>query len=235
MVLSSRSLLLAPLGLALVLAGCDGATGPDRSQTRVVLRQSVSSGASFSIGAVDAAAMDREGGGHGGRGAVLALVDSLNVTITALQAQPARFVDSPDDDDDSTWETMTFEAPATVDLLALPTSEAGLEVARGDLEPGAYVRVRLLVSEANLTLRAPLTIGRHTFPANEPIPLRIPSPWVKVPGASFTVSEEEGGVIDVIFDPATSLGQLVVGGDGRLTLTPVMRGERWRSGDDDDD
>jgi hypothetical protein len=167
------------------------------------------------------------GSGHGG-GAVLALVDDLAVTITAVQALPVAFIDGPHDDGD--WETLTFGAPVDVNLLSLPTDSAGLEIVNGDLPPGAYVRLRFLVSEANLTLLAPLTLGGRTYPANEEISITFPNPWISIPGAFFTVDDVEGAVIHVVFDPASSLGQITVGQGGSLRLTPVFHG-----GDDDDD
>lgn len=230
----SRRLMLAPLVFAVGFAGCDSAFGPE-SETRILMSQSSSAGASFSVSPAGGdVQMDRKGGGT----AVLALVESLDVTITAVQAQQAQFVDSPDRDEG--WETLTFADPVTVDLLSLPTAENGLEIVSGDLPPGPYVRLRFLVSEADLTLRAPLTVGRNTFPAGEPIDIHIPRAWVSVPGAVFTVTEEEGAIVQVEFDPSTSLGQLAVSENGRLSFTPVMRGSRWADDDwrdhhDDDD
>ena len=39
------------------------------------------------------------------------------------------------------WETMTLDAPVTINLLSLPYDSAGgVELFDGDLPPGAYVR-----------------------------------------------------------------------------------------------
>ena len=214
---TSRRPTLGALLLALALAGCDAGTGPDRNQTRILLSQGSASSASFSI----AVSPDRDGDPGNGR-AVIALVDSLDVTITAVQALPARYIDGPGEEHG--WQTLTLAAPMTVDLFSLPSSGDGIEIGRGELTPGTYVRLRFLVSEASLRLRAPLTIGRNTFAADTSHSLRIPSPWISVPGAYFTVAEGDGGVASVVFDPAASLGQLTVGAGGQLTLNPVLRG-----------
>lgn len=214
---SSRLYTLAAFLATTALVGCDNILGPD-GQTRILFSQGSSAGASLSVSPGDAGDV-ATGKSYGT--AVLALVDKLEVTITAVQAQPARYIDMPESEQH--WETLTLADPVTVDLLGLPTSENGLEVISGDLAPGAYVRLRLLVSEAALTLRAPLTIGKETFEAAEPIEIDIPDAWVRVPGAFFTVTEE-GATVSVEFDPSVSLGQLTMR-EGRLRLTPVIRGK----------
>src|SRR5690606_35143498 len=117
--------------------------------------------------------------------AMLALVEDLSVTVTAVQALPAQYLDRPNPD--RFWETMTFDAPLTVNLLSLPSeSEGGIELFEGDFAPGAYVRMRMLVSEIEMTLAAPHQLGRHTFPAGEPLNVRLEDPWIRIPGAFFT-------------------------------------------------
>jgi hypothetical protein len=167
-------------------------------------------------------------------------VSDLSVTITAVQALPASALDMPDEE--GGWRTLTLSTPVTVNLMALPFEGDGLEILNGDLDPGPYVRLRFLVSEASLELLAPLTISGHTYPAGEEIELRIPTPWVSIPGAYFVVEEGEGAVIEVVFDPASSFGQVTVTQGGKLTLLPVFRGRGGGGfgpppggGDDDDD
>jgi hypothetical protein len=221
------SVLLLPL---LALSACD-TFGPDNGNTRIVVSRSGAGGASFALSptsiAVDAS---HYGDDYGGR-AVLALVEDLSVTVTAVQALPAQYLDRPHPE--NFWETMTLSGPATVNLLTLPVdSMAGVTLVEGDLPPGAYVRLRLLVSEIDLTLAAPLTLGGHTFPAGEPIAVSLRDPWVRIPGAFFTVSDDGTSTVNVYFDPGASIGQLVVTSDGRLRFAPVMRGRYWRDDHD---
>jgi hypothetical protein len=236
---------VALLGVGVALGGCDAITGNDDGRTRIMLSQentraasnvsvpSGEGGTAFTV-APSSGRSDYSEGGYGGGGrAVLALVDDFDVTITAVQALPLAFIDKPHDDGD--WETLTFGAPVTVNLLALPHDEAGLEIVNGDLPAGAYVRLRFLVSEANLILLAPLTLGGRTYPANEEIAISLPSPWISVPGAFFTVDDVEGAAIHVVFDPASSLGQITVGPGGSLRLSPVFHGRGHDGNDDDDD
>src|SRR5690606_15932591 len=81
--LSSAFSLVPVLGGVLLLGGCDAVTGTDSSRTRIVLSQGGSASPSFSVAAVPGATADRQGD----RTAILALVDALDVTITAVQAQ----------------------------------------------------------------------------------------------------------------------------------------------------
>jgi len=246
MYLLLRRAILPVAAIVLAVSGCDGITGSDSSRTRILLSQG-SSGATFSVSASPEA--EGEAAFQQGRGtATLALVRDLEVTITAVQALPAAYLDHPDEN--GGWKTLTLSSPVTVNLLSLPFEGDGIEIINGDLVPGPYVRLRFLVSEANLTLHAPLTISGRTYPANEEIELRIPTPWISVPGSYFVVDEGEGGVIEVVFDPASSFGQITVTQGGRLTLLPVFRGKGngghgpppwvggpppWAGGDDDDD
>jgi hypothetical protein len=230
---------VALLGTFVALAGCEAISGSDDGRTRIMLSQVGPSGPSnvsaleggTGLSVMSTGPSASSGYGRGG-GAVLALVDDLSVTITAVQALPVAFIDRPHDDGD--WETLTFGAPVDVNLLSLPHDSGGLEIVNGDLPPGAYVRLRFLVSEANLVLLAPLTLGDKTFPAFEDISISLPHPWVSVPGAFFTVDDVEGAVIQVEFDPGSSLGQLTVGPGGSLRLSPVFHGRGYGDRDDDE-
>jgi hypothetical protein len=222
-------ILLVPL---LAVASCD-TLGPDRGNTRVVASRLGPGGASQTLIPTEAAA-DRGGSDeHEERSpsAILALVEDLSVTVTAVQALPAQYLDRPDPE--SFWETMTLDAPVTVNLLSLPTEpEGGVELFDGDLPPGAYVRLRLLVSEIEMTLAAPLQIGRHTFPAGEPLTVGLADPWVRIPGAFFTVADDETTTVDVFFDAGSTIGRLIVTPGGELQFVPVVRGKFWRDDDD---
>lgn len=228
--------LLVPL---LALSSCD-TLGPDSGNTRIVASR-VSGAAPSQTLIPTSPSADRGEDDDRPRGAILALVEDLDVTITAVQALPAQYLDRPNPE--RYWETMTLSAPVTVNLLSLPfEDDGGLELFDGDLEPGAYVRLRLLVSEIEMSLAAPLTIGRHTFPAGEPLQVSLADPWVRIPGAFFTVADDSTTTVDVFFDPATTIGRLVVTPDGQLRFVPVMRGKFWRDdpwpgsgGDDHDD
>jgi len=221
------------LPLLAVATACD-VLGPDRGNTRIVASR-VSAASPNAALAPTAMVADRSGDdgdreGSRGGAATLALVEDLDVTVTAVQALPAQYLDRPNPEE--FWETMTLTAPVTVNLLSLPFEEdGGTELFDGDLPPGGYVRLRLLVSEIEMTLAAPLTIGRHSFPAGEPLQVNLRDPWVRIPGAFFTVADDSTTTVQVFFDAGSTIGQLVVTPNGQLQFVPVVRGKHWRDDD----
>lgn len=233
-----RRTALPLLAIAMGVGGCDALTGSDSGNTTVLLSRGGSSGASFSISAAPGEDAQFSHGGGGGT-ANLALVEEFEVTITAVQALQAASLDMPDEE--GGWRTLTLSSPLTIDLMSLPFEGGGLEVLNGDLAAGPYVRLRFLVSEAHLVLASPLTLSGRTFPAGEEVELRILTPWVSVPGSYFVVDESDVAVIEVVFDPASSFGQVTVTQGDRLTLLPVFHGRHsgnpppWVDGEDDDD
>lgn len=225
---SQALLLLLPL---LAFTACDSTSpGPDVNTRVLVSRAGGSSGASGVLIPTTAEASrgsEHEDPAKKGAGAVLALVEDLDVTVTAVQALPAQYLDRRDQE--GLWETMTLSGPASVNLLSLPLDSAqAITMFEGNFEPGAYVRLRFLVSEIELTLAAPLTLQGKTFPAGEPIPVLLNDPWVRIPGAFFTVTEGSTATVNVYFDTAASIGQLVVTPSGNLRFDPVMRGRNWQ-------
>ena len=223
-------ILLVPL---LALATACETLGPDRGNTRIVASRLSSVGGSAALAPTPLQA-ERDGendrDGTRGGGATLALVEDLEVTVTAVQALPAQYLDRPNPEE--FWETMTLSSPLTVNLLSLPFEEdGGMELFDGDLPPGAYVRLRLLVSEIEMTLAAPLQIGRHSFPAGEPLAVSLRDPWVRIPGAFFTVADDSTTTVQVFFDAGSTIGQLMVTPNGQLQFVPVVRGKHWREDD----
>jgi hypothetical protein len=226
---SLRSTLVVLIGAA-ALASCDQIAGPGVSdgQTTILLNQTADAQiAAYAITDNTTGAVAFHGGPFSG--AKAAMLESIDVTIVAVQAQP---IDSlgefPKKLNFSNWKTLTFETPITVDLLSLPAdSTGGLVIASGDLPLGSYGRLRVLVSEAQVVLNEPLVIRGDTIPAGQPIDVMIPDPWIKVPGATFSVAET-GATVAVQFDPETSFANLVITGSGRIQFTPVFRGHRWQ-------
>jgi hypothetical protein len=51
---------------------------------------------------------------------------------------------------------------------------------------------------------------------------------VRIPGAFFTVDDDETETVNVYFDAGSTIGQLRVTPDGRLQFVPVVRGKYWR-------
>ncbi len=209
------------LSLSLPLVACDTGTGPGRT-TAVTLTRSASVAASLAPAAVIAAP----------DGEVLSLgqiplsaVSAINVQITGVRVLPA----GQNEEGEGGWISLNLTAPATINLLALPTETAqGLQIARGELPVGTYGNVRLFFDpdNATITLNQEVRVGAaRTFAPNVAHPLRIPSgqqTGIKVPGLNFQVTETTGGTIVLVFDPAASVQSVQATGVG-LQMSPVLK------------
>ena len=260
-----NALVFGAFALAAGAAACSGAdaTGAALSaRVTLTLQRATSAGLQVASLSFD--------GGPAGRPAVLdtTLVDSIIVTVEAVQLAPARHDSlgpgmnpdhrrpgmgggpghpgrpphdslppphdslwSPDDSlmDDSArgprfdWYTLTVVSGGSIDLMHLPTeTDVALVLATGDVPPGDYQRVRLVISEGYIWLNTEIVTPQgDTLPANTAIPVVFPTGGIMV-AVEFTVPEG-GGDIPLVFDAAETFAHVLVTGDGRVIVTPVMR------------
>jgi len=267
-----NALVFGAFALAAGAAACSGAdaTGADASApVTLTLQRATSAGLQVASLSFD--------GGPAGRPAVLdtALVDSIIVTVEAVQLAPARHDslgpgmnpdhrrpgmgggpghpgrpphdslrpphDSLRPPHDSLWPphdslmggsargprfdwyTLTVVSGGRIDLMHLPTeTDVALVLATGDVPPGDYQRVRLVVSEGYIWLNTEIVTPQgDTLPANTAIPVVFPTGGIMV-AVEFTVPEG-GGDIPLVFDAAETFAHVLVTGDGRVIVTPVMR------------
>jgi len=205
---------LAALALSLSLMACDEPTGPDRGSLSV--RMSRDDAATAAAAAVAADLVQATMGP-----VALDAVASIDITITSIQVQR-----EGEDEENGPWVTLDLVAPATVNLLALPTEGGeGLLVATDEVEPGTYAHLRLLFSDASITLAQDVTLGATTFTAGTAYELKIPSgeqTGIKVQLGGVEVPEGGAAEVELLFDAATSVGNVLVTGHG-LQMTPVLR------------
>ena len=204
---------LATLALFLPLTACDDALGPD--QGRLSVRMSRADGATAAAAVVAADLVQATMGP-----VALEAVASIDVTITAVQVQR-----EGEDEGNGPWVTLDLVAPATVNLLALPTDGGeGLLVATDEVDAGRYAHLRLLFSDASITLAQDVTLGAITFTAGTAYELNIPSgaqTGIKVQLGGIEVPDGGAAEVELLFDAATSVGNVLVTGSG-LQMTPVM-------------
>ena len=218
-------LFLPLLAGALLVSGCESATGADAGdETRVVLARSGSGSGSLAASMYAAVAAEMPP-------VALSNVASIDVVITGVQALPV----VADTASEAQWVTLDLSAPTSVNLLALPTDAAtgGVEIARGDLPAGSYGNLRLLFSGATITFKEPVKVGQVTYPANEKIQLTIPSGKVRIPTASFAVTAESGPTIKLVFDASASVNKIVATGADKIIMPPVLTAREVDGGDDD--
>jgi hypothetical protein len=211
--------------LAASVAACDNTAGPG-AESSILLSRGGSTAPSLSTAALASFSID---GAPSTAGATLSSVplgsvSSIQVKIHRVQALPA----SRDENQDAGWISLEVDpvSGGEFDLMAL--SEAGVQLARGELEEGTYSSVRLFVESASITFSSPVTIGAgpmaRTYEAGEAYPLTIPSSkqtGIKVPTAGFVVTETTGDVVTLVFDAGVSV-QAVQALPTGVQMSPVL-------------
>jgi hypothetical protein len=139
--------------------------------------------------------------------------------------------DDADDDhenDEKTWVSLEVTAGGHLDLLMLPDStQTGVTIATGALAPGTYKHVRLFVTDATIYLKNQIvTPAGDTLQAGVPIPVIIPS--CDSTGAAVKTDEQfvvpdGGGTVPLYFDADDTIRHVVVTGDGKIIVPPVIR------------
>lgn len=208
--------------LTLTLAACENGTAPSNGTVRVTMNRQVASSSALHASML---------GGAGFASVPLSAVDSILVTLTAVEALRAS-ADTATTDTTGLdgWVRIELTAPQQVDLMRLPTDTAGgLQLARGQLPEGDYGSLRLRFSDAFITFNREVSVGAQTYPARQRITLEIPSgrnTGIKVPSASFRVEADTTASVRVGFDAASSVAKVTATGSGRVKMSPVLNGRR---------
>jgi hypothetical protein len=201
------------VALALSVSACES-TGPGGETTILMSRStatSLSSDALFSLG------------GEANLASVpLGSVSSIDVEISAVHALPV----NANENTEAAWVALDVTGGGSFDLMNL--SEAGVVLARGELDAGEYKSVRLMVKSATITFSQSVTVGgsptARTYVAGEAHQLTIPSAaqtGIKVPTAGFSVSETTGDEVTLVFDAAASVQSVQALPTG-VQMSPVL-------------
>jgi hypothetical protein len=220
MIRSPRTTLPLALLAAFALAGCDSTT-PSIAETRILLSQgSSTAGPAFSASLLPGDATVAQKGVHS-----MSVAEVVSIEIDLLAVEALR--EGDEEEDARAWVSFDLAGPSVLDLLALPTTpETGLLLARGDLPAGTYRNLRIRFGDATVTFASPVTVGQSTYPADEKIPLVVPSgpqTGIKVPGLVFTVAEDAGAEVGLVFDAEASVATIVPTGAGKVILSPVLK------------
>lgn len=233
------------LALALPLAACgESATSPSTgAQTSILLSQSAAARASLAPSL--AASVSALAGPVS-----LSDVASIDVTVTEVQAlrQGAARVGSDSLADSVSadtarlaaaqrgWVSLKVTAPTTVNLLALPTTaESGIQLARGEIQPGTYTHLRVAFSEATITFARDVSVGggpaAKSYAAGTAYPLQIggEKKALLIPTAGFTVAADSASAVVVTFDGSASVRKVIATPNG-IHITPVLAAEGKGSG-----
>jgi hypothetical protein len=206
--------------------GASGGTGSDRPTGNALLALSRTTGPSLAqavayslMGNVPADA-----------------IASLSVTVTGLELIRDDGGEE-DGNDEEGWLAFPLDAPATIDLLALPTDPNSPLTVPVVIEAGRYVNLRLVTSDATITFSQAFTIGggpvARTYEPGTAYTLRIvgePGGRLMVPGYQFTVAPEGTTELDLVFEEGTSV-RSVVATPNFVQMAPVL--VTSSSGDDE--
>ncbi|MGH7475921.1 MAG: DUF4382 domain-containing protein [Longimicrobiales bacterium] len=208
---------LTLLALVLPVAACEDGIGLDgRGTARVTLAQSSMQSAMVTTDQIMSDA--------GMASVELELVESIKLQITGVDLLPA----GEDDEAAGGWVTLsvTGGGSAEFDLLAVPDeTQAGIELARGEVEAGSYSNLRIRFSDATITFNQPVTVGPASFDADTEYDLFIPSgaqTGIKT-DIAFVVEEDATDTVLLIFDGAQSTASITATGSGSVIMAPVWR------------
>lgn len=162
-----------------------------------------------------------------------ALSDSETAADSAADSVSADSGHGDDDHDDFEerefgWTSLAIVGSGTLDLAHLPDSaSAGLTVASGALPPGRYRHVRLFVTNPQIFFDSTIvTPAGDTLQAGVGYPVVFPS--ADSTGAaiktdqSFTVPTG-GGNVPLYFDRDDTVRHIIITGDGKIVVPPVIR------------
>jgi len=202
-----------------VAAACSDTTGTSDGEVRV--RLAATPTAAARVAATDFITAS---------GAITAsMIDSIMVTVTAVEA--IRVETDPDSDDETgkfVRLDLTELGGVRINLLDLPVDSTGLIIARGELPAGTYNRIRLRIEDgsAEISLNTDVAIGGNSVLAAGTYALEIPSgaqSGIKVQTSSFTIDDDDGADVTLVFDLNTSIGNVHTTGNGRIIMNPVLK------------
>jgi hypothetical protein len=214
-----RKMLMLSVMAITIVACSEDSTGPRSANGGLQLRVSQQVGAASSV--LEASTLD----GAPTPAVVRQQVSSVEVTLTAVHALRI----GASEEDESGWVQIPIVPAQSIELLALPTTAGNAMVLpRGDLQAGSYRNIRLVVENATITFREPVTVGPRIWAAATPHPLRIPGPSetrLLIPTARFEIGPLDGNddltVIDLVFNPGTSV-QNIAATPNFILMAPVL-------------
>lgn len=206
---------VAWMGLA-SLAACGSTLGIDATgNLAMTLQRADSNSSSLFPAAPDTSAQTRSVSPD--------TVSSFRLTITSVAMLHSAF----DSSHAGQWTTVQLRSPVTVDLMGLP-SDSGRIFARGTIEAGNYVRVRLIVAQPEIRFKGSVGFGVGSLlQGNTDYAVSLQgqssgiesSANVQVSGSASAGSQ---GELHLVFDQNASLGSVSIGSDGSVTLTAAI-------------
>jgi len=165
-------------------------------------------------------------------------VDSLFIEVTGLSflscdstcpdagTNPMNGDANPENDCCGEWITLPLDAPAWIDLMALPAdADSAFVIASGDLPIGEYQKIRINVSGAFIWFNTDQSKGQEQFLPDTEYGVTVPSGRLNT-NVGLTVEDDGTGVplaVNLVFDPGMTFQNVHTTGSGKVILTPQFR------------
>ena len=206
---------------AAVAAGCD-TVGPEGTGNVQVTMQKIAS-ATATQALVDGFASAADGS-YGS-------IDAGDVMSLTMQLDSIQFLLA--DANGGGWITLVLAVdpeadpvvldPVELDLKALPTDDAPLTIAVGDLTRGSYQSVRLFVSGAMIVFDIEVSVGGFTLAAGDSHPVTIPSGEQTGLKTDLAFIVDASTTVNLFFDEDATFRNVTATGSEKVILTPVLR------------
>lgn len=147
-------------------------------------------------------------------------VSAFIVTVTSIEVQHS----ASDSANGGAWTTVHLAAPVRINLMTFGTGDDSARVfARGNVEAGDFVRVRLTLANPSIRFKGALSFGvGSTLQGGVDYAIQLPQGGTIEMAADAQVSTGTSDAINLVFNPDASLGTVSLSGAGEVLLTAVI-------------
>jgi hypothetical protein len=203
---------LAALGLTVSLAACSESLNLDAAgQLDMTMQRAGSS--------LFAPASD-QGSASSTRAVSPDTVSAFIVTVTSIEVQHS----ASDSANGGAWTTVHLASPVRINLMTYGTGDDSARAfARGNVEAGDYVRVRLTLANPSIRFKGDLSFGvGSTLQGNTDYAIELPQNGTIEMAADAQVDANTSDSIHLVFNPGASLGTVSLSGTGEVLLSAVI-------------
>ena len=205
---------LAALGLAASLAACSESLNLDAAGELDMTMQRAGSSLF--------APASSQGSSSSTRAVSPDTVSAFFVTVTSIQVQHS----ASDSINGGGWTTVHLASPVRINLMAYGTGDDSARVfARGNVEAGDYVRVRLTLANPSIRFKGALSFGvGSTLQGGVDYAIQLPQGGTIEMAADAQIAAGTADDVNCVFNPEATLGTVSLSGTGEVLLTTVISG-----------
>jgi hypothetical protein len=122
------------------------------------------------------------------------------------------------------WTTVRLAAPVRINLMTFGSGDDSARVfARGNVEAGNYVRVRLTLANPSIRFKGDLSFGvGSTLQGGTDYAIQLPQDGTIEMAADAQVDGSSSDSIHMVFNQDATLGTVSLSGAGELLLSAVI-------------